>query len=60
MVEDPGHEYAKKSLSHIDECKRFREMAKEMESACDAMLEDRVAEAPDYCRPGKWPEKARK
>ena len=45
MVEDPGHEYAKKSLARIDECKRFREMAKEMESACDAMLEDRVAEA---------------
>jgi hypothetical protein len=45
MVEDPGNEYAKKSLARIDECKRFREMAKEMESACDAMLENRVAEA---------------
>ncbi len=45
MVEDSGNEYAKKSLAHIDECKRFREMAKEMESACDAMLEDRAAEA---------------
>lgn len=45
MVEDPGHEYAKKSLARIDECKRFREMAKDLESACDAMLEDRAADA---------------
>ncbi len=45
MVEDPGNEYAKKSLLHMDECKRFREMAKEMESACDAMLEGRKADA---------------
>ncbi|OPY29247.1 MAG: hypothetical protein A4E28_00992 [Methanocella sp. PtaU1.Bin125] len=45
MVEDPGHEYAKMSLGRIEECKRFRELAKDMESACDAMLEDRAADA---------------
>jgi hypothetical protein len=45
MVEDPGHEFAKKSLARIDECKRFGQAAKDLEGACDAMLEERAAEA---------------
>jgi hypothetical protein len=45
LVEDRENEYAKKSIARMADCKRFLEMAKDMESASDAMLEDRDADA---------------
>ncbi|MGA9139170.1 MAG: hypothetical protein WBZ29_03040 [Methanocella sp.] len=45
LVEDTGNDYAKKSLAHLEECKRLREIEKDLESACDAMLENRAADA---------------
>ena len=45
LVEDPEEGYVQKARARLAECKRFLELAKEMESACDAMLADRPAEA---------------
>lgn len=45
LVEDPAVDYAKNARRRLGECKRFQELAKGMENASDAMLEEKVAEA---------------
>ena len=45
LVEDPGEEYARLSKARLAEVKRLAELAKDMDAACDAMLEGRKADA---------------
>jgi hypothetical protein len=45
LVEDPEVKYAKDARDRLRDCKRFQDLAKDMESACDAMLDDNAAEA---------------
>ncbi len=45
LVEDPAVDYAKKARNRLIDCKRLRDLAKDMESACDAMLEERASDA---------------
>jgi predicted transcriptional regulator len=45
LVEDPAVDYAKNARHRLIDCKRFQELAEDMESACDAMLAEKVAEA---------------
>jgi hypothetical protein len=45
LVEDPEGDYAKNARNRMKDCKRLQDLAKDMESACDAMLEERTADA---------------
>jgi hypothetical protein len=45
LVEDPAVDYAKKARNRLIDCKRLQDLAKDMETACDAMLAGRSAEA---------------
>lgn len=45
LVEDPAVDYAKKARNRLIDCKRLGDLAKDMEGACDAMLDDRASEA---------------
>jgi hypothetical protein len=45
LVEDPSEEYAKKARHRLIDCKRFEELALDMEKACDAMLARKTFEA---------------
>jgi hypothetical protein len=45
LVEDPAVDYAKNARHRLIDCKRFQDLAEDMESACDAMLADKAAEA---------------
>jgi len=38
MVDDPGNPQVKLSRQRLAECKRFRQGARDMEAACDAMI----------------------
>lgn len=45
LVEDPAVDFAKKARNRLIDCKRLGDLAKDMESACDAMLDSRAADA---------------
>jgi hypothetical protein len=45
LVEDPTVDYARNARDRLQDSKMFQELAKAMESACDAMLADRATEA---------------
>jgi hypothetical protein len=45
LVEDPAVDYAKYARHRLIDCKRFQELAEDMEKACDEMLADKVVEA---------------
>jgi hypothetical protein len=45
LVEDPAIDYAINARNRLLECKELRELAKDMESACDAMLSDKFYES---------------
>jgi hypothetical protein len=45
LVEDPEVDYAKNARNRLKDCKRLQDLAEDMESACDAMLDSRAADA---------------
>jgi hypothetical protein len=45
LVEDPAVDYAKKARNRLIDCRRLQDLAKDMESASDAMLDNRASDA---------------